>query len=142
MSAIFQQRGGELSQSHKLTIPGSNPPSATPNRARTAAKLAKLRTKPRHMVIMPQTAVSAGSHIFGDAFLMIRLLGTSLLAEQVSRQGHLVKLLQKHAPQDIEEIVDGQADVVLMICNFEVFFEAEDFCVTDVGPVEEREEEE
>jgi len=43
-----------------------------------------------------------------------------------------------HAPQNIEEIVDGQTDVVLMICNFEIFFEAENFCVTDIGSVEER----
>lgn len=29
-----------------------------------------------------------------------------------------------------------------MICNLEVFFEAENFGVTDVGPVEERAEKE
>lgn len=38
------------------------------------------------MVIIPQTAVSVGSHIFGDTFLMTRLLGTSLFAEHVRLQ--------------------------------------------------------
>lgn len=56
--------------------------------------------------MIPQTAVSAGSHIFGEAFLMTKLLGTSLLAEHVSRQGHLARLFQMHAPQNVEEIVD------------------------------------
>jgi hypothetical protein len=43
------------------------------------------------MVKTPQTVVSAGSHIFGDAFLMIKLLGTSLVGKYVSKQGSLVK---------------------------------------------------
>lgn len=60
------------------TIPGSKPPSATPRIALTATKDPKLRTNPRHMVMIPQTAVRVGSQILGEAFLMIRLLGTSL----------------------------------------------------------------
>jgi hypothetical protein len=60
------------------TMPGNSPPSATPSMARTATKPAKLRTKPRHMVIIPQTIVRVGNQIFGDAFLIIRLLGSSL----------------------------------------------------------------
>lgn len=62
----------------KRTIPGSKPPSITPKRHRTATKLPKPRTNPRHMVMIPHRAVINGSQIFGDAFLIIRLLGSSL----------------------------------------------------------------
>lgn len=59
-------------------MPGSRPPSARPRIVRTARKLAGLRTKPRHMVMVPQVAVSVGSQIFGVNLLMIKLDGSSL----------------------------------------------------------------
>lgn len=61
------------------TIPGSSPPSAVPKRARTTTKPAKLRTKPKHIVKMPQIIVRKGSQTLGEAFLMTRLLGSSLI---------------------------------------------------------------
>jgi hypothetical protein len=43
---------------------------------------------------------------------------------------------QVYVPQYIEEIKDRQTDVVLVICDIEVIFEAENLRVTDVGSVE------
>lgn len=59
-------------------MPGSSPPSATPSNARTVTNDAKLRTKPRHMVRTPQTAVKSGSQILGDIFFNTRFDGSSL----------------------------------------------------------------
>jgi hypothetical protein len=59
-------------------MPGSNPPSATPNSARTVTNDAKLRTKPRLIVKIPHTAVRSGSQILGDIFLSTRFEGNSL----------------------------------------------------------------
>ena len=67
----------------KLTMPGKSPPSATPSSARTETKEAKPVTKPKHIVNMPQTAVSAGSQIFGDTFFNTKLLGSSLFFRQL-----------------------------------------------------------
>jgi hypothetical protein len=58
-------------------MPGSNPPSATPNSARTVTNDAKLR-KPRLIVKIPHTAVRSGSQILGDIFLSTRFEGNSL----------------------------------------------------------------
>jgi hypothetical protein len=66
-------------------MPGSKPPSATPKRARTVTKDAKLRTKPRHMVKMPHTAVNSGSQILGDIFLSTKFEGNSLCHSSVPR---------------------------------------------------------
>lgn len=60
-------------------MPGNRPPSAIPRMARTAKKLPKFLTKPRHMVMIPHIAVKRGSQIFGVIFLRTRLEGSSLL---------------------------------------------------------------
>jgi hypothetical protein len=62
----------------RLTMPGSKPPSATPKSALTVTKDAKFDTNPRHIVSIPQTVVSNGSHIFGDIFFSTRFDGSSL----------------------------------------------------------------
>jgi hypothetical protein len=59
-------------------MPGSNPPSAIPNKALTATKPAKFCTNPRHIVMIPQIAVKNGSQSLGDAFFSTKLLGSSL----------------------------------------------------------------
>jgi hypothetical protein len=66
------------------TMPGSNPPSATPSNARTVTNDAKLVTNPKHMVKTPQTEVRRGSQTFGDIFLSTRLDGSSLVIHQLS----------------------------------------------------------
>jgi hypothetical protein len=40
-------------------------------------------------------------------------------------------------PADIREIKDRQADVVLMVGDFEIFLQADDFGISDIGTVEE-----
>lgn len=60
-------------------MPGSKPPSIAPSRQRTATKPAKLRTNPKHIVTTPHKAVIRGNQTLGDAFLRIRLLGSSLV---------------------------------------------------------------
>ena len=112
-----------VTQKNKHTIPGRRPPSAIPSSARTAAKLPKLRTNPRHMVIMPQTAVSAGSHIFGEAFLMIRLLGTSLITTRVSDRAKGASSYNE--PNDIEEVKNRQTNIILVIRDVEIIFKTE-----------------
>lgn len=49
-----------------------------PSTARTATKLPKLRTKPRHMVTRPHAQVRAASHTRGVSRLRMRLEGISL----------------------------------------------------------------
>lgn len=66
-------------------MPGSNPPSATPNNARTVTKDAKLLTNPRHIVKIPQTAVNSGNQILGDIFFRTRFDGSSLIVNQPGR---------------------------------------------------------
>lgn len=40
-------------------------------------------------------------------------------------------------PADIREIEYGQADIVLMVGDLEIFFQADDFGISDVCTVEE-----
>jgi hypothetical protein len=50
-------------------------------------------------------------------------------------------LLQKNVRQGLEDGVadkeDCKTSIVLSICHFEIFLQAVDFCVTNVGSVEE-----
>lgn len=98
-------------------MPGKRPPSATPSSARTATKEAKPVTKPKHMVSMPQTAVRAGSQIFGDTFFRTRLEGSSLLRRQLLS---LTSLRLPNIPGDICSIEYTQTDRILMVVHVQV----------------------
>lgn len=41
-----------------------------------------------------------------------------------------------NSPADISEIEDCQANVILMVCDVNIFFETEDLCISDVRPVQ------
>lgn len=45
------------------------------------------------------------------------------------------------APADIKQIVHCQSDVVLVVSDADVTFEAEDFRISDVGAIQERAQE-
>lgn len=113
-------------------MPGKRPPSAIPSNARTATKLAKFCTNPKHMVIIPQTTVNNGNQIFGDAFLRMRLLGTSLyrVSFWYSRR------MARNAPDNVCEIEHRQADIKLMICDIQIFFQTNNLSVPGICPIQ------
>lgn len=100
-------------------MPGNNPPSAMPKRARTAIKLPGPVTNPRHMVMIPHRAVRHGRRILGETFFRSRLLGSSL---------HLVRYRCQDASQDFDvpgdvgRIKDSQSGCVLFIGQVKTVF--------------------
>jgi hypothetical protein len=119
-------------------MPGNKPPSATPKSARTVTNDAKFDTNPRHMVSMPQTAVSNGSHIFGDIFFSTRFDGSSLNSMSAL---HLVTLACQNVPRDIRRVKHTQANRILMVIDVYILLETQNFRVADIRPVDEGTEE-
>lgn len=92
--------------------------------------------------MIPQATVKNGSQILGDAFLSTRLLGNSLefyqsKVSQIFMRGVWLLI----APADIKQIVHCQSDIVLVVSDANVTFEAEDLCIPDVGAIKERAQE-
>jgi hypothetical protein len=119
-------------------MPGNKPPSATPKSALTVTKDAKFDTNPRHIVSMPQTAVSNGSHIFGDIFFSTRFDGSSL--KRLSAL-HLVTLACQNVPRDIRRVKHTQANRILMVIDVYILLETQNFRIADIRPVDEGTEE-
>lgn len=119
-------------------MPGKRPPSATPSRARTDTNEANPVTKPKHMVRIPQTAVRAGSQIFGDTFFRTRFDGNSLLPHQ------LLSIMSSHllsVPGDVCGIEDTQADSVLMIVDVQIRLKTQDLRIANIRAVDKRAQE-
>jgi hypothetical protein len=43
---------------------------------------------------------------------------------------------QNNAPEDIKEIENGESNIILIIRDVEIVFQAQDFCITHVGSIE------
>jgi hypothetical protein len=87
---------------------------------------------------MPQTAVSNGSHIFGDIFLSTRFDGSSLNSMSAL---HLVTLACQNVPRNIRRVKHTQANRILMVIDVYILLETQNFRVADIRPVDERTEE-
>lgn len=119
-------------------MPGNRPPSATPRSARTDTNEAKPVTKPKHIVRIPQTAVSAGNQIFGDTFFRTKFDGSSLSTHQLLS---VTSSQHPNIPRNIRGVEDTQPNRILMVVDVQIRLETQNFRVTDIRAVDERAQE-
>ena len=87
------------------------------------------------MANTPHINVREGSHILGETFFKTKLLGISLkcnfrgLDHSSGKAGYL--------PNNVEDVEDGQALLVLQICDLQIFLQANNPGISHICAVEE-----